>query len=281
MRKLLIERNSGQESGYQPRYRYQPIVDQKGVDRLGALEPGKIFMSDPARFNDPLDMNLPVKDLTHRSPFHRINVLREAVGLLLEKNKDHGDFWLYDARMLACLRAWVNGSCHHQSLITDAARRFAEFGVACFADTLDNPLMWAHYAGQHSGFCIEYAVDEIELSNDPGNSAFYSLHVQYVTEAPEVCLSEVLFSPHQVMGRMFATKVIDWAYEREWRLVNFEKKGLQVDMPKHMHVTALIAGLNVSVEDMVKLKDAAVRLGVHALKMERKTTGEMRAEPLA
>ncbi len=30
-------------------------------------------------------------------------------------------------------------------------------GIACFTETYDNELMWAHYAHNYSGICIAYS----------------------------------------------------------------------------------------------------------------------------
>lgn len=275
----LMEARSQRLQNHVAYYQYQPI-ENPHCDRMSLLERDKIWMSDPEKFNDPLDLRLPIKDFMHRSPFHETERLRSAVKVLTEENTELARFWFYDEPLIEAINGWAIHGDHHENIIAQAKRRFNQFGVACFTDTCSNSLMWSHYASQHKGFCVEYAARPIDMALASENLAFYTCHVQYVTTLPEICISEVLFSPHQVMKRMLATKMVEWAYEREWRLIHFEKKGQKVGMPKHMQISALIAGVKMESDKISVLKETAHRLGVPVLKMERKHGGELVAEPL-
>lgn len=258
-------------------YQYQPARNTDH-DRLSGLEGNKLWISDPAKFNDPLDLRLPIRDLSHRGPFDDEIRLKKALSALLVDNPSINDFWLYDLSLLKAFDDWIGGYSQLEEIISAVERRFQSLGVSCYTSDPINPLMWSHYADQHEGFCVEYAVRQLDLAVT--NPSFSQHYVQYVTKLPELCLSEVLFSPHQVVNRMLATKTVEWAYEREWRLVHYETKGGKVDMPQHMQLSALIAGFKMEPENLKKLKAAACRLGVPALQVRQKYGYELAVEPL-
>ena len=89
--------------------------------------------------------------------------------------------------------------------------------------------MWAHYADSFRGVCLVY--DFYELAN---NAPFIPLKVQYLAQIPKFNyirhrLQDTSASdPHNVLTSntefdqmMFGMKTLDWAYEREYRLVSF------------------------------------------------------------
>jgi hypothetical protein len=80
--------------------------------------------------------------------------------------------------------------------------------------------MWAHYAGNGSGYCIEYEIDPRKNSEN-----MRYVPVQYVSELKAFCVTEAIFSPHQFLYRAVSTKHVDWAYEKEVRLVSLEVRG--------------------------------------------------------
>ncbi|RQW22064.1 DUF2971 domain-containing protein [Rhodobacteraceae bacterium CH30] len=247
-----------------PVYLFQPVC-LPGDDRLSKLEQGWLWMSDPGKFNDLSDLKLEIKDLTYRGPFDDRSRLQTAICCLMEGNSSLNWYSAFDADTWDGIRRWVVDGDDYQ-LVERFKARFRQFGVACFTSDWRNRLMWAHYANSHQGFCIEYSVKKMQMKSDSVNP-FDQYQVQYVSEVSELCLSELLFSPHQAVGRYLATKHVDWAYEKEWRLVSFEHQGKCAPMPKGMQISALIAGRRMSVESRVHLQKTASRLGVPALKI--------------
>jgi len=234
-------------------------------------------MSDPARFNDPLDLRLQLKDLNYRGPFDDEQRLREAMRVLIQGNPEVTRQWFYTDRLLEELNLWIEGRHPTSELILQIRLRVNEFGIACFTPVWNNALMWAHYADSHTGYCIEYSAKEMTL-NLPGSTASYD--VQYVSRLPDLCLSEALFSPHQTLGRMLATKSIEWAYEQEWRLVHLEKKGMMIDMPAGMEISALIVGQKADRNLVDRLIRKAKKLKIPAYRVEKYLGYELRMDLL-
>lgn len=250
-----------------PYYLFQPAL--KG--RLSRLSQTKIWVSDPAGFNDPLDLKLVLEDRTYQSPFAE-EQLREALRVLIEDNQKVGLHWFFNGQLLGYVRHWINGTVNSFDLVHEINERFKEFGVACFTTDWQHGLMWSHYADRHTGYCIEYCVRAMDLvKNNQG--LFAAFHVQYSSILPKLCISEALFSPHQTLGRMLATKSAEWAYEQEWRLVHLEKKAKHVDMPNGMMVSALIAGQKAKPELVQKLIKKATTLKVPVYQARRDDSG--------
>lgn len=87
-------------------------------------------------------------------------------------------------------------------------------GLLCFCRSWRNPVMWAHYARNHTGVCYGFDVDPAIF-----------VDVRYVSERlyPNLTLSN--FFAHvgkDQMADLFATKFIHWSYEEEVRhLITF------------------------------------------------------------
>ena len=259
----------------QARFRFQPALPE----RLAALSREKLWISDPAAFNDPLDLRLELEDLSYRGPFDDDAKLREAMGVLFNDNLKVAQHWFYSERLLNSVRSWLDGRIDTLTLEGAVKERFQEFGVACFSPIWNNGLMWSHYANSHAGFCIEYSVKELDLVlKNQGLISHY--HVQYSSSLPKLCLSEALFSPHQTLGRMIATKSSEWAYEQEWRLVHLEQRATCVDMPAGMDISALIAGLKADRALIEALQAKAASLAVPAYRVTRPYGYELKMELL-
>lgn len=112
-------------------------------------------------------------------------------------------------------------------------------GIRCFFGACpDNALMWAHYADNHKGFCIEYEVD----IKTPG-----LLEVTYSSKLSDPSVTELLFSPEETFRRILTTKKIEWNYEKEWRLVYLralspEEKGKNIKRPDSIKPVRIITG---------------------------------------
>lgn len=89
---------------------------------------------------------------------------------------------------------------------------FVDTGIFSLSETPDHPLMWAHYAASHSGYCIGYACP-IGIDN-PRN-----IHkVRYSEHVPRISPCKIVHDTQEVMLDLILTKPAVWRYEREWRV---------------------------------------------------------------
>lgn len=112
-----------------------------------------------------------------------------------------------------------------------------DLAVTCFSEIKDNYLMWAHYADNYKGISLEFDFKQTEFFDSKGlgyeRKARYE-RVNYATEFPKVVFHEEFldwtYIQKQVKDALF-TKSLDWAYEKEVRLLLSEAKGLKAFNP--------------------------------------------------
>jgi len=104
-----------------------------------------------------------------------------------------------------------------------------KFRVSCFTESPYSMLMWAHYANNHEGFCIEY---EIPPYKEPYIKLYHNLMpVIYGNERVSVldqCV-RLLQQPEptaDILWDIFKygllMKSTDWKYQNEWRLISYD-----------------------------------------------------------
>ncbi len=91
--------------------------------------------------------------------------------------------------------------------------------VACLSekDNLKSSRMWAHYANNHSGVCVEYDFDAVK-----NTSPFGCIPVRY-TDDYRYLLNTNNISEDVANYMQFFTKAKEWEYEAEWRVAEQNK----------------------------------------------------------
>lgn len=118
--------------------------------------------------------------------------------------------------------------------------------ITCFSEDLFSMPMWAHYADNHQGICIEYDFSSLE------NKSLFSKHlypVYYGNERFDITGSmKNLFSGNKEIINYFILLMLikhrSWEYEKEWRMIllnSYQETDL-VNMP--VKPTAIYLGLN-------------------------------------
>lgn len=90
---------------------------------------------------------------------------------------------------------------------------------------VQNKLMWAHYADEYKGFCIEYLFhrDDFRRDDFPNNSASRLFRINYRDSSDRPIDFENLVTPFSTSDA-FITKSNDWSYENEVRLLQYKPK---------------------------------------------------------
>lgn len=109
----------------------------------------------------------------------------------------------------------------------------SKLSVTCFSAVKDNYLMWAHYADNYKGVCLEFDFIETDFF-DNSELGFVrrgqSGKVNYSTEFPKITFHEKFldwtYIQTQIKDALF-TKSVDWMYEEEFRVLLNESKGLK------------------------------------------------------
>jgi hypothetical protein len=83
-------------------------------------------------------------------------------------------------------------------------------GVICMGKHWKSPLMWAHYAKNHSGVCLGFDIP------DP-----MARQMNYEQERLSVQIDKTKLNggiTAEILEKVLTTKYAQWAYEEEWRL---------------------------------------------------------------
>lgn len=88
----------------------------------------------------------------------------------------------------------------------------------------NNKVLWSLYAGEYSGFCVEYDTEKL-VQNERFPWLVYGLTVRYQKDAPTIDVKD-FSSESQLIQKMIGTKGLDWEREKEYRLV-YDKPGVK------------------------------------------------------
>jgi hypothetical protein len=198
---------------------------------LFILKNRKIWLSNPAEFNDPFDCRYKFKDEVDRIEF-------EGYGNRYNPEK-----------MTELKSITANGKNEgiyntiYTKLLNDVEEDLKNTGVFCLSHHNDNILMWSYYSDKHKGFCIEF-----ERSPD-NNLGKYAYPVKYV---PFKYKKVTAFSS-KAFEMKFLTKAYDWKYEGEWRLIEEAGQNKTIDLPGS--ITAIIFGLRMPDDQRETIKE--------------------------
>ena len=214
------------------------------ANNLNAILDRKFWFSHPSHFNDPFDAQVSLSSAKDEDflqslaecighvvgkeyadlDFVRLNLgeLKNGVDKHYNSPEDYEappftkafygalDYFNLDRDVLINLLI----SKRREPEITTFLATQAALGITCFAGKGCDPNMWAHYGGNHQGFCVRYELDTEKL---PADISTYS--VKY-TDDP--------LKPEQVDGAIdknvlcdqLSTKAKRWESEGETRLIS-------------------------------------------------------------
>jgi hypothetical protein len=265
-------------------YRFERFDDR----RIKTLASGRLWLSSPTKFNDLEDCLLRIR--AHdagKQDVERLTVAAEALyGDSL--NVVHNVSGFEPREILKLIERYKAGSKRGpESLLEGLGALGAEAmlrdhimettGVCSFfASAPTDALMWAHYADNHKGYCVEYSVER-----HPHPAELFE--VDYVSKWPlDVEPIELLFCPAPTVVRILTTKRSTWSHEREYRLVrtlalegDSAGNGCSVARPSWLMPMRVIGGmhLNRSPERVDGLIELASALGVPRARMNMEDAG--------
>jgi hypothetical protein len=261
-------------------YKFEPPDAQ----RINTVLKNNVYFARPARFNDLRDCTQPINGNTSDRSFDDTKIRAAALKLYEDYDLANNGAWLLDENCLNHIRDWAGGGEGPNEWPGNHVReRVAKFGITCFSKLWDNVLMWSHYAKKHEGFCVEYEYEPWQLSA----CEFSMMPVTYSSELPLLNLTEVLFAPLEATRRLLCTKTVDWAYEREYRLIYFPLAAVDatpeqstVALPAGLKVKSIIAGARTTEADKTRLREVASKLDVpFDVLVEEHYSGRLRREP--
>lgn len=132
--------------------------------------------------------------------------------------------------------------------------------ICSLSKTYDNALMWAHYAGEHKGCCIEVEIPD---------STWRCLEVRYQTTMPKLTSG---INPDEAIETIFGVKSDYWSYEQEVRYVKIvqttnEGKPYKADLP--IRIKKIYLGIRASNKDSIERIVKAIDSNIIVEKLKR------------
>lgn len=158
-------------------------------------------------------------------------------------------------------------------------------GVCSFSLELENTLMWSHYADDHRGVCLTYALP-ISFFDETAKEIIGIVNVDYglnplsdwfLQEAPKLTsLEEVV---RFLIKKVLTVKAKLWEYEKEVRILRW-KEGVQVIDKQYLK--QICFGLSTPDSDITLLKNIIWQCGykVDLCKMVRSTSSDFGLKPM-
>lgn len=267
-------------------YRYRKAANH---DHLDSLKKNLEWMSPPTSFNDPYDSAFcvnwnhieqeaisPEKIIEmwtalrldeNLEPHEKDLILKgeKPLDLLIEKLTEKSQLPETSIKLIRQTMAELSSLNR-----IDCIKKFREiFRVCCLSETPSSIQMWAHYAGMHTGFAIEYETAALlKMKN------LRVLPVVYQSELPErtECFQETANGKFGKFVSACCTKQADWAYEQEWRLITLKEalwrrpqcSSSPINMPKP---TRVLLGVGIKPGDREHIQHLCQNLGIGCVAM--------------
>lgn len=218
-------------------FKYHPPDKSEWTQRI--FKNNEIYFAAPKDFNDPFDS---VRRFVYpTSPTEREPLLKAGV----QRSFPH----IPEAIAAQQVRKSVGAGDdipHMEEVCEDLTYQMQkELPVFCMTEKKDNILMWAHYAGQHTGFCLELRTD---------NPFFSRVRpIIYSRCLPKQDFVKFLTTRITPLPLYLVTKAEDWAYEKEWRLADPGSRPGQRQYPPES-LTGVIFGCRMDEKNKEQVK---------------------------
>lgn len=285
-------------------YRYRPFR----IDRINRTRKeifGFVYLSNIKGFNDPYDTKSILNDgrdlfIEKIKNDYKKSALKlfstEELNAIFSKNDWFDEMIVQGLGKEAVIKKdalevkdSIKGAIYKELVnYTDTFNKMLEeqIRITCFTERWNNLPMWYHYADQYNGYCIEYNTSQIE------EILFVNrlLPVNYVKKYREIII-DFLQSDYKkgdsfnIMDEYATTKLRDWNYECEWRLVLnlnmiyesensipeiVKKKGPELLFVKPSRI---IIGANMDEENIRVIEKECQKFNVNMVRTEISSSG--------
>lgn len=221
--------------------------------RVDVLRNKMIVFSKPTQFNDPFDCVPHYKESSELNPagasvyfweggldFSSPGMRDELIGHVTRSKEADPAYAIQAFIPIDPIIAPENYGAFASGLRSSFARRIQDSVVALsLSEESNSPLMWAHYAEQHTGFVMGFCTNHPyfnPVEENPSNPGYLNIgslnKVVYSDERPSgVVLSMSVEKTH-------LTKGLEWSYEKEWRILEVEDNSsfVKIDPSGNRHL---------------------------------------------
>jgi hypothetical protein len=228
-------------------YKYKPIskdndlLDSQGnlkkdasgkiIDNgLDAITKGSIWFSKPSALNDPFDCQLKIN--IDNQYFESLPLYVNSLGIntknviqIAQHIQNCKALGMSESLTIAFIETQLQNQGYQslrqqlQAYKTQLEQTTSNMGVLSLANKNNNLLMWAHYAGFHTGYCLEFDTQDEVNENILKNSSL-TRPVHYGDIYPSLIdLNPFNASMQKLTDNLLYYKSKEWEYEGEWRCV--------------------------------------------------------------
>lgn len=226
---------------------------------LKAVKENKMWYSALNKFNDPFDGDFLID---------REKIFQCAIQNLPNKRE-----------IRAGSPAWKNVRALMKQQVKDLRKTFEQIrhttGVTCFSEKDDSLLMWAHYANNHKGMCVEYELmkfnTQLMYSPVPIIYSPNRINLEYtnIYDGNNVEKETMAYFVNCLIH-----KSMEWEYETEWRIIrdegacgclwDLQKQGALLDS---VQPSSIILGCEAEDEFINEVKQYCIENKINLFKM--------------
>ena len=201
-----------------------------------------LWYANPTRFNDPFDMSP-----SFRQKYSKREI-KDNIKDYVKNSENTKNFPLEEQEKYR--RKFEKQSNTNEKFVVQRERLFFEqistTGVVSLSKHNDSILMWSHYAQNHEGLVFEfdYTGKKFGLHEFPHK-------VEYIDGYGLLSHAVSRKERREQMATILLSKYNDWAYEAEYRIIDFGHQGNK-PFEKSL-LTKIIFGLKASPENMNRM----------------------------
>lgn len=175
------------------------------ANTLQNIKANKIWFSAPCNFNDVFDCDI---------RFDQKQIFQSSLQFAPNKRE-----------ILPGSPMWNNLNKTISNELRTLKNTFEKFktttGITCFSEADDSLLMWAHYANNHSGICVEYEL--LEINKQVGYSPVPVIYSDEKSTFSSFTPKTVEQNTISAFIKSLTSKSSEWSYEKEWRIIQDEE----------------------------------------------------------
>lgn len=178
-------------------YKYYPNTERK----LSEVKENKMWYSAPSKFNDPFDCEFMMSEE---------KIFQYMLQNVPGKRSIRAGSPVWKA---------FKGELHRQipKLRNTFEHARHTTGVSCFSEKDDSMLMWAHYANNHKGMCVEYEL--MEFNTQLQYTPVPIIYCKDRVHLDSIDIDNVGTAIMEYFIKCLVQKSTVWGYESEWRII--------------------------------------------------------------
>ncbi|NHH86572.1 hypothetical protein CDPAHKCJ_01713 [Cobetia sp. MB87] len=231
---------------------------------IKSIEDNKIYLNSPSNFNDPYDSMCKLSIARLLIVIRRQAKLHKAIKERLNFN------YCKNTSQDISLKLKTFKKEQRENLDNEKDRILNRFKdillISCFTEDYQSVLMWAHYAKNHTGICIEYDISGLNELHILRRGLHPVIYNNKMIDITSLIFRQLNNQPINLLLILKSTiyKSINWSYEKEWRLLIKKSSNNYIIAPKP---TKIFLGSKIDGNNELILRKHCDRLLIDVSKM--------------